>query len=284
MLFRDSLCSLVARITLVAALSLLGWSPAAAPAVLGQEPADKPAKELVLPGETFSVGGRTAFIMWPEPSKRQQPQPWIMYAPTLPGYPDSYEQWMHQKFLAAGIAVAGIDMGEAYGSPAGTAGMTALYEQLVHQRGFAAQPVLFGRSRGGLWVSSWAIQHPDKVAGIIAIYPVFDLTTYPGLEKAAPAYGLTQEALAEQLSRFNPIARAAVLPQAKIPIAIIHGDIDTVVPLEENSQTLARLYQEAGESSRLYLEVVSGQGHSHWQGFFRSQSLVDHAIRWAKPN
>lgn len=248
---------------------------------MAQDGPKKQLKELVLPGESFLIGDRTAFIMWPEPAKRQQPQPWVMYAPTLPGYPDSHEKWMHEKFLDAGIAVAGIDMGEAYGSPQGTEGLTTLYQHLVTERQFAEKPVLLGRSRGGLWVSSWAIRHPDKVAGIIAIYPVFDLTTYPGLEQAAPAYGLTSQVLSNQLSKWNPIARADVLAKAKIPMAIIHGDVDTVVPLEQNSQTMANIYQAGGASSLMHLEVVSGQGHNHWQGFFRSQSLIDHAIRWA---
>ncbi len=257
------------------------WTLSLCENTLAQVVPDQQLKELFLPGESFQLGERTAFIMWPEPAKRQQPQPWVMYAPTLPGYPDRHEQWMHQKFLDAGIAVAGIDMGEAYGSPSGTDGLTTLYHHLVKERQFAEKPVLLGRSRGGLWVSSWAISHPDKVAGIIAIYPVFDLTTYPGLEKAAPAYGFTPQVLSEQLSKWNPIARAEVLAQAKIPMAIIHGDVDTVVPLEQNSQTMANIYAKAGASPQMYLEVVSGQGHNHWQGFFRSQSLVDHAIRWA---
>lgn len=260
------------------------WMATTADSTRAQDVQDQPRKDLVLPGESWQIGEHTAFILWPEPAKRRQPQPWVMYAPTLPGYPDSYEKWMHQKFLDAGIAVAGIDMGEAYGSPAGTDGLTSLYEHLVTDRGFATKPCLFGRSRGGLWVSSWAIRHPDKVAGIIAIYPVFDLTTYPGLERAAPAYGLTAQDLAQELSKWNPIARADVLANAKIPMAIIHGDVDTVVPLEPNSQTMARIYSDAGVASLMHLEIVSGQGHNHWQGFFRSQSLVDHAIRWATCN
>lgn len=241
-----------------------------------------PVKELILPGESFLVQDRPAFILWPEPEKRQTPQPWILYAPTLPAYPDSHEKWMHQQFLDAGIAVAGIDMGEAYGSPTGTAGQQALYEHLVQQRGFSAKPCLFGRSRGGLWVSSWAIQNPDKVAGIIAIYPVFDLRTYPGLEAAAPAYQTTPAELAQRLEQANPIEQAHVLATAKIPFAIIHGDVDTVVPLPENSQRMADIYRAADAAGYMHLEVVPGQGHNYWEGFFRSQTLVDHAIRWAK--
>ena len=77
--------------------------------------AGDPVKQLILPGESFVVDGCPAFILLPPEEKRAMPQPWVMYAPTLPGLPDEHEKWMHEQFLAAGVAVAGIDIGEAYG-------------------------------------------------------------------------------------------------------------------------------------------------------------------------
>jgi hypothetical protein len=73
----------------------------------------------------------------------------------------------------------------------GRALFTALYQELTGKRGFAPRPCLLGRSRSGLWVTIWAVENADKVSGLAGIYPVFDLRSYPGLEKAAPAYGLT---------------------------------------------------------------------------------------------
>ncbi len=243
---------------------------------------DELVKKLILPGESFLVDGRSAFILLPPEKKRQQPQPWIMYAPTLPAYPDSHEKWMHEQFLAAGVAVAGIDVGEAYGSPQGQKWMTALYKQLTQNRGFAAKPCLLGRSRGGLWVSNWAIANPERVAGIAAIYPVFDLRTYPGLVQAAPAYGLTPQDLEARLSDYNPIARIDVLAKAQVPAFIIHGNDDQVVPIKENSATFADRYQESGAGDFVTLIVAEGQGHNFWEGFFRCQKLVDFAVRQAK--
>lgn len=244
-------------------------------------PATAPVKTLILPGESFLVEGRSAFILWPPEQKRQKPQPWIMYAPTLPRYPDSHEKWMHEQFVAAGVAVAGIDVGEAYGSPAGQQHFTALYRELTENRGFAAKPCLLGRSRGGLWVSSWAIRNVDKVAGIAGIYPVFDLGTYPGLNRAAPANGLQSDELAAKLDEYNPIARIDVLAKAKVPVFIIHGDVDNVVPLKENSATLFERYKQANVGDAVELVVVEGQGHNFWPGFFHCQELVDFAIRRA---
>jgi len=247
-----------------------------------QAAANPPVKELILPGETFLIDGRPAFILYPDERLRATPQPWVHYAPTLPGYPDEHEKWMHEQFLAAGVAVAGIDMGEAYGSPAGQKGMTALYDELTRRRGFATKPCMLGRSRGGLWASSWSIANPDKVAGIAGIYPVFDFRTYPGLDAAAPAYGLSSEQLLASLATHNPIARGDVLAKHKIPVSIIHGDVDTVVPLEENSATLAAFYKDAGAEDVFELIVAEGQGHNFWEGFFRCQPLVDFVIRRAK--
>src|SRR5438874_9651781 len=139
----------------------------------GEEPAKAPIKKLILPGEAFLVEGRPAFILWPPEKERRQPQPWILYAPTLPPYPDDHEKWMHEQFLAAGVAVAGIDVGESYGSPRGRELFTVLYQELTKTRGFANKLCLLGRSRGGLWVASWACDHPENVAGIAGIYPVF---------------------------------------------------------------------------------------------------------------
>ncbi len=248
--------------------------------VSGEEPA--PIKKLILPGEAFLVQDRPAFILAPPEDKRRSPQPWILYAPTLAGYPDEHEKWMHEQFLAAGVAVAGIDVGEAYGSPRGRELFSAFYQELTAKRGFASKPCLLGRSRGGLWVTSWACDHADQVAGIAGIYPVLDLRTYPGIAKAAPAYGLTADELAANLSANNPIERVAVLAKAKVPVFLIHGDEDKIVPLKENSAELAARYEAAGEKDAVTLVIVKGQGHNFWEGFFRCPELIEFAIARAR--
>lgn len=241
-----------------------------------------PKVRIALPGESLTILDRPAFIFMPEASKRTSPQPWIFYGPTLPQYPDEVERWMHEKFLAAGIAVAGIDVGEAYGSPKSLPAFDALYDELTKRRGFALKPCLFGRSRGGLWVTSWALAHPDRIAGIIGIYPVFDFRTYPKLDKAAPAYGMAPNELASRSAEFNPIERIERLAQARIPFTIIHGDDDKLVPLKENSLELQRRYEAAGAKDLVRLIIAPGQGHSFWEGYFREQALVDFAVERAK--
>src|SRR4051795_13216226 len=87
---------------------LVALAPARGDEEAGRDDAARPVKELILPGESFLVAGRPAFILTAPEDRRRQPQPWILYAPTLPRLPDSHETWMHEQFLAAGVAVAGI--------------------------------------------------------------------------------------------------------------------------------------------------------------------------------
>ena len=239
-------------------------------------------KTLILPGESFLVAGRPAFVMLPPQEKRSSPQPWIFYAPTLPPYPDSHEKWMHERFLDAGVAVAGIDVGESHGSPEGRELFTVFHREMTHRRGYAPRPCLLGRSRGGLMVSGWAIAHPDWVAGIAGIYPVFDVRTYPGLGRAAPAYGMTPAELEARLPELNPIEGIAALARARVPAFIIHDDSDRVVPLEANSGAFVRHYESAGAKSAVQLIVAKDQGHNYWEGFFRSEELVEFAIARAR--
>jgi alpha-beta hydrolase superfamily lysophospholipase len=73
-----------------------------------------------------------------------------------------------------------------------------------------------------------------------------------------------------------------VLADAGVPVCIIHGDQDTVVPLEPNSAELQRRYQAAGKGELVNLIIAEGQGHSFWEGFFHCQELVDFLIARAK--
>ena len=238
-------------------------------------------KKLILPGEAFLVEQRPAFILWPAESLRKTPQPWVFYAPTLAGYPDEHEKWMHEQFLAAGVAIAGIDVGEAYGSPESARHFDALYTQLTTLKNFARKPCLLGRSRGGLWVTSWACAHPERFSGLAGIYPVFDFRTYPGIENAALAYGLSPDELTQQNETLNPIARMPALAKSRLPVFLIHGDEDTVVPLKENSSAFVETYTKSGAADAVTLVVAKGQGHNYWEGFFRCPELVDFVIERA---
>jgi hypothetical protein len=127
---------------------------------------------------------------------------------------------------------------------------------------------------------NWAVEHPEAVGGIAGIYPVCDLRSYPGIDKASGAYGMTPEQLTDAFARHNPVDRIEPLARAGVPVLHIHGDVDRVVPLESNSAELARRYRQFG--GEMKLKVIRGQGHNMWTGWFQCQELVDFAIDHAK--
>lgn len=239
-----------------------------------------PAKNLPLPGEVFTVDGCTAFVIPAPKAAADRPKPWVWYAPTLPNLPGKAEQWMFQRFTDAGIAIAGIDVGESYGSPAGRKSYSALYAELTQRRGYAAKMVLLARSRGGLMTLSWAADNADKVAGFAGVYPVCNIASYPRVERAAGAYQMTKEELNAKLAEHNPIDRLAPLARAKVPLFAIHGAIDTLVPLDLNSGLVKERYTALG--GEMQLVVPADQGHNMWSGFFECQELVDFVKLHAK--
>ncbi len=239
-----------------------------------------PEKKLPLPGEVFLVEGRTAFVIPPDTKAPDGATPWVWYAPMLPNLPGTEERWMFERFTKAGIAIAGIDVGESYGSPDGRKLFSAFHRELTEKRGFAPKPVLLGRSRGGLMTLGWAVENADKVGGFAGIYPVCNIASYPGVPQASGAYRLKPDELAAQLADHNPIDRLATLAKAKVPLFAIHGDIDKVVPLEANSGEVRNRYQTLG--GEMQLLVPAGQGHNMWSGFFQCQELVDFVIANAK--
>jgi pimeloyl-ACP methyl ester carboxylesterase len=241
---------------------------------------EKTSKSLPLPGETFTVEGRPAFLMLPKRRDVSKPIPWVWYAPTLPNLPGREEAWMFVQLLSSGIAIAGIDVGESMGNPQGRAWFTAFHKELVANRGMAPKPCLLARSRGGVMLYNWAAEHPDSVAAIAGIYPVGNLASWPGLPRACKAYGLTEAGLAAQLSDHNPIERLAPLAKSGVPIMHIHGDNDTVVPMEKNSGLLKQRYDELG--GPMTLEIIPGGGHDMKHHWFKSRSLVNFMIHHAK--
>jgi len=237
-------------------------------------------EQLLCEGQLFDVGGCPAFLITPAGKAESSPSPWVWYAPTkLADHPSPDHVWMFRQFLEAGFAIAGVDVGESYGNPKGRAVYAAFYETLCAQYGLSERACLFPQSRGGLMLYNWASEHARCVACIAGMFPVGDMRSYPGLKTACGAYGMSEDELAACLPEHNPVDRLASLAEAGVPILHLHGDSDTVVPIEQNSGELARRYSKLG--GKMELLIVPGKGHEIIPEFFECQALVDFVIRHA---
>lgn len=232
----------------------------------------------------FEVDGHEAFMLKPSEPKSEGPKPWVWYAPTLLAdreeawkSPGKRHAWVFERLLAAGFYVVGVDVGESWGSPAGRAVYDKFYDLLVDRFGFAPQACLFPISRGGLMVYNWAADDPERVKSIGGIYPVVNFQDFSDRERVRRAYGMNEEQLRAELAQHNPLDRLAGLAAAGVEILHVHGDRDTIVPLESHSAELARRYKALGASAEII--VVPGKGHEIAPELWQEPRLVEFFVR-----
>jgi pimeloyl-ACP methyl ester carboxylesterase len=232
--------------------------------------------------DVFTVGGHTAFLL--EPPVPAPGKPWVWFAPVLDKVPDRTHDWYFQRLIAAGISVAGLNQGEVRGAPGSTQNFTAFYEEMV-RRGFSKGPVLLGQSRGGLMLLAWAMRHPEKIAAFAGIYPVCNLASWP-LLNSKPAvlrdYGLPEAELLANLAQYNPVDNLQGLLANKVPLFIVHGDDDELVPYDTNGKLLKERYEAGGGS--VTFKMIAGEGHKVSPAFFQCPELIDFVLARAKPD
>jgi pimeloyl-ACP methyl ester carboxylesterase len=232
--------------------------------------------------DVFTVGGHTAFVLEsPEPAPGK---PWVWFAPVVDKVPGRTQDWYFQRLIAAGIAVAGLNQGEVRGAPRSTQNFTAFYEEMV-RRGFSERPVLLGQSRGGLMLLAWAMRHPEKTAAFAGIYPVCNLASWP-LLNSKPAvlrdYGLPKTELVANLAQYNPVDNLQGLLANKVPLFIVHGDDDELVPYDTNGKLLKERYEAGG--GPVTVKMIAGEGHKASPAFFQCPELVDFVLAQARPD
>jgi predicted peptidase len=141
------------------------------------------------------------------------------------------------------------------GTP-GRVAMAALDATLQEYRVDESRVYLTGLSLGGNGTWYLGYNHADRFA---ALFPIC------GYVKAFPGYpGVVPESSADPYSTL-----AARL--ADIPVLIVHGEADEVVPVEE-SRRMAAALEEVGADVR-YVELP-GVGHNAWEAAYASEALT----------
>ena len=231
--------------------------------------------------ETFEVAGHKAFLYAaPKPAEGK---PWLWYAPTLGGVSIVQRKLYFESFMKAGISIAGFDLGEVRGAPASTAKFTLFYDTMV-KRGFSPKPILLGQSRGGVMTLAWAMRHPDKVRAWVGIYPVCNLASWPLKNSKAVTladFALPEAELVAKLKEFNPVDNLQGLLANKVPMFVVHGDSDVVVPYADNTKLIKDRYEAGG--GKITVKLIVGEGHQATASFFECQELVDFVLKQLPP-
>ena len=123
-----------------------------------------------------------------------------------------------------------------------------------------------GMSCGGMYAVKVASRFPELIEAMYIDAPVMNLLSCPcdlGVAKGGlydEYYRVMKITKSELLSyRDNPIDVMHVLCEKDIPIVLVSGDSDTVVPFVENGALLEKFYKEKGGRIKVYIK--SGADH-----------------------
>ena len=203
-----------------------------------------------------SYGNTLGYVIAPR-GKVDSSRRWIWISPLWIALKSDYGNWTGKYYvdgaLAAGFHVVGVDVGTTCGSP---------------------KARMIGISNGGLITYGYAFRYPQHVERILGIYPATDFTSWPGLNLVAGpgsflpaglAYDLTYQEMQARITEFNPIDNFRPLAKAGVEIFHLHGDEDTLVPLDPNSSVVVERYRAMGGD--IALETFEGSIHGGMEFF-----------------
>lgn len=198
----------------------------------------------------ITVDGCKAWIVEPKQAAPGNPWTWCME------FPDAFtDRTGVPQLLEKGFHHVHITVGNTHGCPAAVKHFDEFYK-VLQAGGLAKKGTLIGISRGGLYCYNFAAAFPARVNVIYGDAPVCDFKSWPGGKgkgKGSPGdwnaliknYGFKDEA--EALAyKGNPVDNLAPIAAAKIALVHVVGDVDKVVPVEENTALIEKRYRELG--------------------------------------
>jgi pimeloyl-ACP methyl ester carboxylesterase len=160
--------------------------------------------------------------------------------------------------VKAGWHLVYVSVPNLFGSPKAIAAWDKVYAELTTKYELAKQPGLIGLSRGGLYAMNWAAARPDKTLAVYLDNAVCDFKSWPGGKvknlgtgkgsagewaNVLKAFDFQDDAAALAYKQ-NPVDNLEPLAKAKIPLLLVYGDSDTVVPHAENSAVVYERYKK----------------------------------------
>ncbi|WP_167859343.1 SGNH/GDSL hydrolase family protein [Paenibacillus cymbidii] len=209
----------------------------------------------------FYLHGRECILI--RPKQAAPGNPWLWRAEFLTDFNQS-----DRELLGRGWHIAYIRLSNQYGCPGAVEAMRQFKLHVEADYGLAPRVSLFGFSRGGLYATNYAAAYPQDVASLYIDAPVLDIRSWPAgrgagngsplcWEECKAVYGLTESA-ADSFTG-NPLDKVDAIAAAGIPVILVAGDADAVVPYPENGELFAKRFSQRGGTIEVY--VKPGVGH-----------------------
>ena len=225
----------------------------------------------------FTFLGREAWLVFPK--KPNGKGNWIFKTEYFDDFPD-----FQIKMLEAGWHLAFVKNKNRWGLEEDFEIKIEFIKHVSKSFNLSPKCVLEGMSLGGMFAVKLAAKYPEGVSAIYLDAPVMNFLSCPaGLGVASnhiwdeftEATGMT---LVDLISyRDNPIDKMHLLYQNDIPIVMVYGDSDEVVPYSENGALLEKYYESVGGTIRTFGKV--GCGH-HPHGLEDNGPIIDFIMKY----
>ena len=209
--------------------------------------------------QDYVYNGREVIMVFPDDEANGK---WVWRTEFFDAFP-----YADIEMVKRGYTLAYYKISDLFGAPCAVGLMRGFHNALVGKFGLHNHPILFGFSRGGLYAFNYACKYPNEIAALYLDAPVLDIKSWPGgymagegdkaeWEKCLEAYGYEN---ISQALEYEFSDRVKILSDAGIPIIVVAGDSDVVVPYEENAKILKERYEKLGGKIKVILK--KGVGH-----------------------
>lgn len=181
-------------------------------------------------------------------------------------YWDAFPEAIELELLQAGFHLCYVENNNRWGTDPDLDRKARFVHNLCTQYHLNLKTVPVGMSCGGLIAIKFAAKYPELVACLYLDAPVLNYMSCPcgfGVGTALDGDPLVREILAalemESISelicyREMPMDKISQLVEAKIPVDMVVGGVDTTVPYCENGILLQRAYEKAGIPIQIYIK------------------------------
>lgn len=213
----------------------------------------------------FEFEGMPAILVKPEKPNGK----WLFKTEYFGAFPD-----FEVECLKLGYHVANIKNSTRWHKDEDTERAKRFCEYLSESFGLAEKCMTVGMSCGGMHAIYLAAKYPEKVAAMYLDAPVVDLLSCPGnspyYEESVNATGMTREML--KTYKNHPKDHIGELVENKVPIFLIAGDSDTIVPFCENGKFIADAYEKTDIP---FVKVIKKGCNHHPHGLDDNTPIVE---------
>ena len=224
--------------------------------------------------EIMELEGREVIICHPDKPNGK----WALKTEYFNAFPE-----VQNTLLEMGYYIAHIKNKTRWVHPSDTDARASLAEYMVERFGVSKKCVIIGMSCGGMQGIYFASKYPELVSCMYLDAPVVNLLSCPGgLGKGASLFeefqAHTGMGLVELLGyRNHPLDHLPKLVKHNIPVILVSGDSDTVVPFDENGKYLQEMYEQ---NNCTIQTIIKEGGDHHPHSLPDNTAIIDFILKY----